>query len=241
MRHGDKVNNLGRKTAHRHALLRNLTCQLIEHKQIFTTLAKAKALRVFAEPIITRSKKDSMNNRREVFSKLQDKEAVKELFGAISDKVADRPGGYTRIIKIQPRVGDAAEMALIELVDFNEIYKKEAENTQAKRTRRGRGGSGTVSKTATLTANTPTEVPTAPPTTTPEATQETIPEAVTETPTPAPVEVPSTPTEVPPIAPTEAPAHPGAEAPKEDPQATEEATPEATTHAQEQGPEDAAK
>jgi large subunit ribosomal protein L17 len=138
MRHGDKVNNLGRKTAHRHALLMNLTKQLIEHKRIITTLAKAKALRVYAEPLITRSKVDSTNNRRVVFSYLQDKESIKELFGVIGDKVANRPGGYTRIIKLAPRRGDAAEIAMIELVDFNEIYTKGGKEADAKKTRRSR-------------------------------------------------------------------------------------------------------
>lgn len=138
MRHGDKVNNLGRKTAHRHALLMNLTKQLIEHKRIVTTLAKAKALRVYAEPLITRSKVDSTNNRRVVFAYLQDKESIKELFGAISDKVANRPGGYTRIIKLPRRMGDAADMAMIELVDFNELYVKGGKEVAAKKTRRGR-------------------------------------------------------------------------------------------------------
>jgi len=132
------VNNLGRTTAHRKALMSNLCCQLIEHKRIFTTLAKAKALRGYVEPLITRSKTDDMNNRRVVFSKLQDKEAVKELFGVIGDKVADRPGGYTRIIKLPHRMGDASEMAMIELVDFNEIYGKEKEVAAAKKTRRSR-------------------------------------------------------------------------------------------------------
>ena len=138
MRHGDKVNNLGRKTAHRHALLMNLTKQLIEHKRIVTTLAKAKALRVYAEPLITRSKVDSTNNRRVVFAYLQDKESIKELFGVISDKVANRPGGYTRIIKLPRRMGDAADMAMIELVDFNELYVKGGKEVAAKKTRRGR-------------------------------------------------------------------------------------------------------
>lgn len=138
MRHGDKIKNLSRTASHRAALLSNLTAQLIEHKRIITTLAKAKALRVYAEPIITRSKTDNMHNRRIVFSYLQDKEAIKELFGVISDKVADRPGGYTRIIKLPRRVGDAADMAMIELVDFNTIYGKETEATAAKKTRRSR-------------------------------------------------------------------------------------------------------
>lgn len=150
MRHGDKVNNLGRKTAHRHALLMNLTKQLIEHKRIITTLAKAKALRVYAEPLITRSKVDSTNNRRVVFSYLQDKESIKELFGVIGDKVANRPGGYTRIIKLAPRKGDAAEIAMIELVDFNEIYTKGGKEADAKKTRRSRRSS--AAKTAETTA-----------------------------------------------------------------------------------------
>ncbi len=138
MRHGDKIKNLGRTASHRRALLSNLACQLIQYKRITTTLAKAKSLRIYAEPLITRSKDDSMNNRRVVFSYLQDKEAIKELFGVIGDKVANRPGGYTRIIKLPRRVGDAADMAMIELVDFNEIYGKEAKDTAAKKTRRSR-------------------------------------------------------------------------------------------------------
>src|SRR3954462_12256834 len=109
MRHGDKIKNLSRTASHRRALLSNLTCQLIEHKRITTTLAKAKALRVYAEPLITRSKVDSTHNRRMVFSYLQDKEAIKELFGVIGDKVSARPGGYTRIIKLPTRFGDAAD------------------------------------------------------------------------------------------------------------------------------------
>jgi len=141
MRHGDKIKNLSRTYEHRAALLSNLTCQLIQHKRITTTLAKAKSLRVYVEPIITRSKEDSMHNRRIVFSRLQDKSAINELFGVISDKVADRPGGYTRIIKLPRRMGDASDMAMIELVDFNEIYGKESE-TATKKTRRSRRGSG---------------------------------------------------------------------------------------------------
>jgi len=147
MRHGDKIKNLGRTASHRRALLSNLACQLIEHKRIVTTLAKAKSLRVYVEPMITRSKVDNTHNRRIVFSYLQDKEAIKELFGAISDKVANRPGGYTRIIKLQPRMGDAAEMAMIELVDFNEIYGKDAQSTEAKKTRRSRRSGGAAKKT----------------------------------------------------------------------------------------------
>ncbi len=148
MRHGDKIKNLSRTYEHRAALLSNLTCQLIEHKRITTTLAKAKSLRVYAEPIITRSKNDTMHNRRTVFSYLQDKEAIKELFGVIGDKVADRPGGYLRIIKLPRRMGDASDMAMIELVDFNEIYGKDAEGAAAKKTRRSRRSSGAAKKGA---------------------------------------------------------------------------------------------
>ncbi len=158
MRHGDKINNLGRTTAHRKALLSNLACQLIEHKRIVTTLAKAKTLRTYVEPMITKSKTDTVNNRRLVFAKLQDKEAIKELFGAISDKVANRPGGYTRIIKLQPRIGDASDMAMIELVDFNEVYTKEAKTGAAKKTRRSRGGAKAATKKAAPAAETTEEV-----------------------------------------------------------------------------------
>jgi large subunit ribosomal protein L17 len=161
MRHGDKIKNLGRTASHRRALMSNLACQLIQHKRIVTTLAKAKALRVYAEPLITRSKNDSMHNRRVVFSYLQDKEAIKELFGVVGDKVAARPGGYTRIIKLQPRFGDNAEMAMIELVDFNEIYGKDAKEEGAKKTRRSRrGGAKKIETTEDLDA-TATAVPVA--------------------------------------------------------------------------------
>ena len=141
MRHGDKINNLGRKKAHRDALLANLACNLIEHKRIVTTLAKAKALRIYVEPLITKSKKNETHQRRVVFSYLKDKEAVKELFDVISAKIAGRPGGYTRIIKLGTRPGDNAETALIELVDFNEIYGKgkTEKKAGAKRTRRAGG------------------------------------------------------------------------------------------------------
>jgi large subunit ribosomal protein L17 len=141
MRHGDKINNLGRKKAHREALLSNLACQLIQHKRIVTTLAKAKALRVYAEPLITKSKKNETHQRRVVFSYLQDKEAVTELFSTIAEKIAGRPGGYTRVIKLGTRPGDNAELAMIELVDFNEIYGKgKVEKKEgAKRTRRAGG------------------------------------------------------------------------------------------------------
>jgi large subunit ribosomal protein L17 len=145
MRHGDKINNLGRKKAHRVALLQNLASQLITHKRIVTTLAKAKALRTYVEPLITKTKKNASaleisHNHRLVFAELQDKVAVKELFTVIGPKVAGRPGGYSRIIKLGIRPGDNAEKAMIELVDFNEIYGRTAEKAAepAKKTRRGR-------------------------------------------------------------------------------------------------------
>jgi large subunit ribosomal protein L17 len=142
MRHGDKIKNLSRTKAHRDALLSNLACQLIKHKSIVTTIAKAKALRVYVEPLITKSKDNTTHQRRVVFSYLQDKEAISELFSKVSEKIAGRPGGYTRIIKLGRRPGDNAEKALIELVDFNEIYGKGKEERKegAKRTRRGRTG-----------------------------------------------------------------------------------------------------
>ena len=143
MRHGDKVKNLSRTKAHRDALLSNLACQLIEHKRIVTTVTKAKALRIYVEPLITKSKTNTTHERRVVFSYLQDKEAIKELFSAVAEKVGGRPGGYTRVIKLGTRPGDNAEKALIELVDFNEIYGKgkgEAKEA-AKKTRRSRGAS----------------------------------------------------------------------------------------------------
>lgn len=141
MRHGDKVKNLSRTKAHRDALLSNLACQLIEHKRIVTTVAKAKALRVYVEPLITKGKTNTTHQRRIVFSYLQDKEAIKELFGNVAEKIAGRPGGYTRIIKLGARPGDNAETALIELVDFNDIYGKgkDEAKTTAKKTRRSGG------------------------------------------------------------------------------------------------------
>lgn len=160
MRHGDKIKNLSRTKAHRDALLANLSCQLIKHKRIVTTLAKAKALRVFVEPLITKSKENTTHQRRVVFSRLQDKEAIKELFGTIAPKVAGRPGGYTRIIKLGFRPGDAAEKAMIELVDFNEIYGKgvgEDKTTTTKRTRR-RGGKKKAEATEAAPAATETAV-----------------------------------------------------------------------------------
>lgn len=157
MRHGKKFNHLKRKSAHRKALLRNLSLALIEHKRINTTLAKAKALRIFIEPLVTKGKNDTTHNRRTVFRHLHNKYAVTELFGPISDAVADRPGGYTRIIRTGFRKSDGAEMAMIELVDFNEVYEggktKGSSSGSGRRRRRrgGRGGTGTAGATAPQT------------------------------------------------------------------------------------------
>ncbi|MEM6261174.1 MAG: 50S ribosomal protein L17 [Bacteroidota bacterium] len=147
MRHGKKFNHLGRKAPHRKAMLMNMANSLILHKRIRTTVAKAKALRVFVEPIITKSKNDTTHSRRVVFSYLRDKEAVKELFGPVAEKVAARPGGYTRILKIGNRLGDNAEMAIIELVDFNELApgklpgdKKETKKKSRRRRKKSKGG-----------------------------------------------------------------------------------------------------
>ena len=137
MRHNKKFNHLGRTASHRSAMLSNMACSLIKHKRITTTLAKAKALKKYVEPLITRAKDDSTNSRRVVFRYLQDKESIKELFGPIAVKVADRPGGYTRIIKLGHRLGDAADMAFIELVDFDENMAK-TPKAAAKKTRRSR-------------------------------------------------------------------------------------------------------
>ena len=141
MRHNKKFNHLGRKKAHRDALLSNMTISLIMHKRIFTTLAKAKALRIFAEPIINRAKEDSTANRRLVFSYLQDKKAVTELFPAVAQKIADRPGGYTRILKTGNRLGDNAKTCFIELVDYNENMLKAKTEKKQTRTRRSRKSS----------------------------------------------------------------------------------------------------
>lgn len=138
MRHNKKFNHLGRKKAHREALLANMTIALILRKRIFTTLAKAKALRVYAEPLINRAKEDTMHNRRVVFSYLQNKEAVTELFREVAQKIADRPGGYTRILKTGNRLGDNAKTCFIELVDYNENMLKEKTAKKAGRTRRSR-------------------------------------------------------------------------------------------------------
>lgn len=139
MRHGDKINNLGRTASHRRAMLANMTNSLIEHKRISTTLAKARALRRYAEPLITKAKDNSTHSRRVVFSYLQNKEAVAELFGPIATKIGERPGGYLRVVKLGFRRGDGAETAMIEFVDFNEVYNPNAGKVRtAKKTRRGR-------------------------------------------------------------------------------------------------------
>ena len=152
MRHGKKVNHLGRKKAHRIAMLANMACSLIEHKRINTTVAKAKALKQFVEPLITKSKAENnqstekgTHNRRIVFKYLRSKDAITELFSEVSEKVGDRPGGYTRIIKLGNRLGDNADMAMIELVDFNEIYN--ADKPKKKTTRRSRRGGGEKTET----------------------------------------------------------------------------------------------
>ena len=156
MRHGKKFNHLGRQTAHRKAMLANMACSLIEHKRINTTVAKAKALRVFVEPLITKSKADTTHNRRVVFSYLRDKFAVTELFKEISVKIADRPGGYIRIIKLGNRQGDNAPMAMVELVDYNEIYNPKG--TKAKKsTRRGRSKKADVAQVEETVTETKSE------------------------------------------------------------------------------------
>lgn len=137
MRHGKKINHLGRTAPHRKAMLANMANSLIEHKRINTTVAKAKALKKYVEPLITKAKSDNTHNRRIVFSYLKNKYAVTELFREVVAKVADRPGGYTRIIKTGTRLGDNAEMCMIELVDFNEIYTNNKEKATTKRSRRG--------------------------------------------------------------------------------------------------------
>lgn len=149
MRHGNKVNHLSRKTGHRKAMLQNMACSLIEHKRITTTIAKAKTLRVFIEPLLTKSKTDSTHSRRVVFSYLQSKDAVTELFREVAPKIATRDGGYTRIIRTGYRLGDNAEMCLIELVDFNELYNNNAGKKTIRRSRRGGKASEVVTTVAT--------------------------------------------------------------------------------------------
>ncbi|HLP35277.1 MAG TPA: 50S ribosomal protein L17 [Lacibacter sp.] len=154
MRHGDKIKNLGRTASHRKALLTNLAIELIQHKRIVTTLTKAKALRTWIEPLITKAKDNSTHSRRVVFSYLQNKEAVTELFSTVAEKIASRPGGYTRVLKLGIRVGDNAEKAMIELVDFNEIYGKGKGEAAApaKKTRRAGGAKKKAEATAEAAA-----------------------------------------------------------------------------------------
>lgn len=161
MRHGKKINHLGRKSAHRHALLSNMASSLILHKRITTTVAKAKALKKYVEPLITKAKDNTTHSRRTVMAYLQNKESVTALFGEVAGRTAERPGGYTRIIKFgDVRLGDAAEMCLMELVDFNDIYKKDGAEKKAK-TRRGRKSKKaegeTVAEVTSETAVTETE------------------------------------------------------------------------------------
>lgn len=161
MRHNKSFNHLGRKKAHRDALLANMTVSLIMHKRIFTTLAKAKALRMYAEPLINRAKEDNTPNRRLVFSYLQNKEAVTELFREIAQKIADRPGGYTRIIKTGNRLGDNAKTCFIELVDYDENMMKDKAAKRTTRTRRSRRAGGAKAETAPATEAPATEAPAA--------------------------------------------------------------------------------
>jgi len=173
MRHGNKINHLGRKTAHRKAMLSNMACSLIEHKRINTTLAKAKTLRVFIEPILTKSKNDTTHSRRTVFSYLQSKEAVTELFRDIAPKIAERNGGYTRIVRTGFRLGDNAEMCLIELVDFNDVYSNEKAKKNTRRSRRGGKKSDDVSTESV--SDTSTVIQQAEETTSPDSPEEGAP------------------------------------------------------------------
>ena len=164
MRHGKKINHLSRKTAHRSAMLSNMACSLIEHKRINTTLAKAKALRKYVEPLITKSKEDTTHNRRVVFRYLRDKEASSVLFRDVAPKINNRPGGYTRIIKLNNRLGDNAEMAMIELVDFNELLIKDQTTKKKSRRRGGKKPSNVTTKStdnieeAVIVEETPAEI-----------------------------------------------------------------------------------
>jgi large subunit ribosomal protein L17 len=158
MRHGKKVNHLGRTDSHRKAMLANMASSLIQHKRITTTLAKAKALRGYVEPLLTKSKNDTTHSRRTVFSYLQDKDTVNTLFREIAEKIANRPGGYTRIVKLENRLGDNAEMAIIELVDYNTVYGKDVDAKAEKKSTRRRGG---ASKAKVAPAATETVAPVA--------------------------------------------------------------------------------
>ena len=191
MRHSKVVNHLGRTSSHRNAMLANMAVSLIKHKRITTTLAKAKALKSYVEPLITKSKEDSTHSRRVVFSYLQDKEAVTELFREVSPKISDRPGGYTRILKIGNRLGDNAEMCVLELVDYNEAMLKSTDSGKAKSTRRRRSSKKKeevgveVSETPIVAEEVQSEVTVArtePVLEAEDATSEPIAEAETETP-----------------------------------------------------------
>ena len=220
MRHGKKFNHLGRTKPHRKAMLSNMACSLIQHKRINTTLAKAKALRGFVEPLITKSKEDNTHSRRVVFSYLNDKYAVSELFREVAPKVADRPGGYTRIIKTGNRLGDNAEMCMMELVDFNELYVSEKEGGAKKSRRRRRGGAKSTASADTAVKEAPAkeEAPKADESTEASAKVEAPAEEETKVEAPAKEEAPK----------AEAKEEPKAETPKEEPKAeAKEETPEA--------------
>ena len=174
MRHGNKINHLGRTASHRKAMLSNMATSLITHKRINTTVAKAKALQRYIEPLITKSKTDDTNNRRVVFSYLQDKEAVAELFREVAPKIANRPGGYTRIIKTGFRHGDSADMAMIELVDFNELYTSAKPEKKTRRSRRGgaKAEAAPAAEVETKVEEAPVEEPKAEATEAPETSTE---------------------------------------------------------------------
>ena len=227
MRHGKKVNHLSRKKGHRRSLLSNMACSLIEHKSINTTLAKAKALRVYVEPLLTKSKTDSTHSRRTVFSYLQDKDVVAELFREVAPKIATRNGGYTRIIRTGYRLGDNAEMCMIELVDFNEVYTKEAATKTTRRSRRG--GKKSTNAETSIEEAVVTEEPTT------EATEETAAEATEETAAKANEEAAAEATEETAAEATEEPAAEATEEPTAE--ATEE-EPKAETHSEEESKKD---
>ena len=214
MRHGKKVNHLSRKKGHRRSLLSNMACSLIEHKSINTTLAKAKALRVYVEPLLTKSKTDSTHSRRTVFSYLQDKDVVAELFREVAPKIATRNGGYTRIIRTGYRLGDNAEMCMIELVDFNEVYTKEAATKTTRRSRRG--GKKSTNAETSIEEAVVTEEPTT------EATEETAAEATEEPAAEATEEPVAEATEEPAAEATEEPAAEATEEPKAETPSEEE-------------------
>ena len=214
MRHGKKFNHLGRQKSHREAMLANMACSLIEHKKVSTTVAKAKALQKYVEPLITKSKTDSTHSRRVVFSYLKSKEAVTELFRDVSTKVADRPGGYTRILKTGFRLGDNAQMCFIELVDYNENMLKESKSKKSS-SRRRRGGSKKEDANVASTEEVVVEAP--------EVVEETKAEAVVEVETPV-EEVVETPKTEEPVAEEEVKAEAKEEVAEEN---TEEKAPEA--------------